>query len=219
MVDQLRAVLERQIDEGRLKPGDRLAPERELALQFGASRNVVRTALSELHKTGKITRHVGRGTLVTSVGAPKGGVEGLRLSEVSPAELLEFRLASEPGLADAIVLHASERDLQTIMECVERGDAAKKWEEWEQWDRAFHQSLVAATHNKLSVALYGVVIAVRHKAPWLKVDKGSIDPDKWRQYQVEHRQIADALLARDANAATEAIRSHLLKVRAKMLGH
>ena len=62
LADQLLAVLERQIDEGRIRPGVRLATERELALQFGASRNVVRTALAELHKTGKITRRVGHGT-------------------------------------------------------------------------------------------------------------------------------------------------------------
>lgn len=219
LVDQLRAVLERQIDDGRLKPGDRLATERELSAQFGASRNVVRIALGELHKVGKITRHVGRGTIVATDGAPERGVEGLKLDDVSPAELLEFRIAFEPGLAEAITLHASERDLQAVMECVDRGDGAQHWAGWEQWDRAFHQSLVTATHNKLAIAAYGTVGGVRHKAPWLEADAVSIDSERWRRYQIEHRQIAEALLARDAPAAATAIRTHLLRVRAKMLGH
>src|SRR5579859_5836152 len=73
LADQLFVVLERQIDEGRIKPGERLATERELAVQFGASRNVVRTALAELHKVGKITRRVGHGTIVT---APAEGRRG-----------------------------------------------------------------------------------------------------------------------------------------------
>jgi len=219
LVDQLCALLERQIGEGRLKPGDRLPAERALSAQFGASRNVVRLALGELHKAGKITRHVGRGTMVAADTAPPRGVEGLKLADVSPAELLEFRLAFEPGLADAIVQHGSDIDLQKIVDCVERGDAATRWEDWEHWDRAFHQSLVAATRNKLAIAIYGAVIGVRHKTPWLKVKQGSTDPVKWRRYQDEHRRIAEALLARDAPAAAQAIRAHLLRVRAKMLGH
>src|SRR5215467_13623160 len=64
-VDQLHAILERQIDQGRIRPGERLATERELALQFGASRSVVRAALAELHKDGKIVRKVGHGTVVS----------------------------------------------------------------------------------------------------------------------------------------------------------
>jgi DNA-binding FadR family transcriptional regulator len=219
LVDHLCALLERQIDEGRLKPGDRLPTERELSAQLGASRNVVRMALGELHKAGKITRHVGRGTMVAAEVAPGRGIEGLKLADVSPAQLLEFRIAFEPGLAEAITMHGSESDLQTIVDCVDRGDAATKWEDWEHWDRAFHQSLVAATHNNLAIAIYGTVVGVRHKAPWLKVKQGSTDPGKWRRYQTEHRQIAEALRARDAPVAAQAIRAHLLRVRAKMLGH
>src|SRR5579885_1363662 len=203
MADQLLALLERQIDEGRIKPGERLAPERELAAQFGASRNVVRAALAELHKAGKITRRVG---------AP------LQLLDASPVELLEFRLAMEPGLAEAIILNARESDLQAIKACVEAGDAASQWEEWEHWDRAFHKQITAATHNRLAIGVYDAVIAVRHERPWLKLKQGHTDPVRWRQYQEDHRRIAEAVLARDAAATSEAIRAHLLAVRAKMLG-
>ena len=218
LADQLLAVLERQIDEGRIRPGERLATERELALQFGASRNVVRTALAELHKTGKITRRVGHGTVVTALAQGRRGDTPLHFLDASPVELLEFRLAMEPGLAETITLNASEGDLQAIKACVDGGDAANRWEEWEHWDSSFHQRLVAATHNRLAIAVYQAIIAVRHERPWLKLKQGHTDPVRWRQYQEDHRKIADALLARDAAAATAAIRSHLVKVRAKMLG-
>lgn len=218
LADQLLAVLERQIDEGRIKPGERLATERELALQFGASRNVVRTALTELHKAGKITRRVGHGTVVTAPAEGRRGGSTMQFLDASPVELLEFRLAMEPGLAETITLNASEGDLQAIKQCVEGGDAASRWEEWEHWDRSFHQHLVVATHNRLAIAVYEAVIAVRHERPWLKLKQGHTDPIRWRQYQDDHRKIAEALLARDAATATAAIRSHLVKVRAKMLG-
>jgi DNA-binding FadR family transcriptional regulator len=218
MIDQLHDMLERQIDEGRVKPGERLATERELAAQFSASRSIVRAALAELHKAGKITRQVGRGTIVVAPAAPDRGARGLPLLDASPVELMEFRLAMEPGLAEAITLHASERDLQAILDCVDRGDAATRWEEWEHWDRSFHRHLVAATHNRLAITVYEAVIAVRHETPWIRLKQGHTDQDKWRGYQAEHRQIAEALLARNAAAASEAIRAHLVRVRAKMLG-
>jgi hypothetical protein len=72
--------------------------------------------------------------------------------------------------------------------------------------------------NRLAIAVYQAIIAFRHERPWLKLKQGHTDPVRWREYQDDHRKIADALLARNAVAATAAIRSHLVKVRAKMLG-
>ncbi|MBV9588971.1 MAG: FadR family transcriptional regulator, partial [Hyphomicrobiales bacterium] len=153
-IDQLHAVLERQIDQGRIRPGERLATERELALQFGASRSVVRAALAELHRVGKIVRKVGHGTVVTTPSDELRGSINLPLLDTSPAELLEFRLAFEPGLAEAMTLNGSERDLRAVMECVEAGDKANGLEEWEHWDHSFHQRLVAATHNRLAIGVF-----------------------------------------------------------------
>jgi DNA-binding FadR family transcriptional regulator len=217
-VDQLHAILERQIDQGRIRPGERLATERELALQFGASRSVVRAALAELHKVGKIVRKVGHGTLVS--GAPEQGRNTIELPllDTSPAELLEFRIAFEPGLAEAMVLNGSERDLQAVMECVEAGDKAKGLVEWENSDRSFHQRMIAATHNHLAIGVFDAIIAIRHERPWLMLKQGHTDAAKWEEYQSDHRKIALALLEREAEALAHAIRSHLLKVRTKMLG-
>lgn len=52
------------LDEGELKPGDRLPPERELAERYGCSLITVRRALSELAREGRIERTRGRGTFV-----------------------------------------------------------------------------------------------------------------------------------------------------------
>jgi DNA-binding FadR family transcriptional regulator len=219
LVEQLHTLLERQIDEGRIKPGERLATERELAVQFSTSRNVVRAALELLDKAGKITRRVGHGTVVAAPGESRRPDRTMPFLDASPVELMEFRIAMEPGLAEAMTLHASESELQAIKDCVDRGDAAERWEEWEHWDRSFHQLCIAATHNRLAIAIYDAVIAVRHKTPWIRLKQGHTDRDKWRGYQSEHRAIAEALLARDARAASDAIRGHLTRVRAKMLGY
>ncbi|GGF44091.1 hypothetical protein GCM10011611_58170 [Aliidongia dinghuensis] len=214
----LHATIERHIDQGRLKPGEKIATERELAAQFGASRTVVRRALALLHEAGKIERRVGHGTIVRAANDRQGAPLSASLLDTSPAELMEFRVALEPSLAEAIVLNASERDIQAIRDCLDGGDGADGWEEWERWDRSFHLSLVAATHNRLAIGVYDAVISIRHERPWLHIKQGHTDTVLWQYYQAQHRRIVDAIASRDASAAAHAIRDHLLKVRTKMLG-
>jgi len=217
-LDRLHALLDRQINEGRVRPGERLATERELAEQFGASRNVVRQALAELGKAGKIIRRVGHGTIVAPRADASPGRDELTLRDASPLELLEFRLALEPGLAEPIVLNASEGDIRSIAECLEGGCGAKDWGGWEHWDRSFHRCLVAATHNRLAIAIYDAILAIRHERPWLRLKRGHTNALKWQIYQNEHTQILNAIAKRDSLGAADAIRRHLLNVRGKMLG-
>ena len=65
IVDQIREL----IAAGRIKPGDRLPPERELAELFKASRNSVRDAIRVLEQMGLIESRQGDGTYVRSVSA------------------------------------------------------------------------------------------------------------------------------------------------------
>ena len=52
--------IEQAIAEGRLAPGDRLPPERELAAEHGVSRMTVRQALQTLESRGLLRRTIGR---------------------------------------------------------------------------------------------------------------------------------------------------------------
>lgn len=216
--DELQAILERSIDQGRVRPGERIATERELAEHSGASRRVVRTALAELRRAGKIVGRVGHGAIVQTPPAASVAGCGIAPLNASPAELVEFRLALEPGLAEAVTLNASDADLRAILGCLGRGDEASGLDEWEEWDRAFHRAFVAASHNRLSIAVYEAVISIRHERPWLRTKANHTNLQHWKRYQSEHRRIAEALVKRDAQAAAIAVRDHLLSVRVKMLG-
>jgi GntR family transcriptional regulator, N-acetylglucosamine utilization regulator len=56
--------LRASLDDGKRQPGDRIAPERELADQYGVSVITVRRALDELAREQRIERTRGRGTFV-----------------------------------------------------------------------------------------------------------------------------------------------------------
>jgi GntR family transcriptional regulator len=61
---QLRSILQKDIEDGRLKPGDAILPERKMAEHYGVSIGSIRQAIAELVKDGLIIRKHGAGTFV-----------------------------------------------------------------------------------------------------------------------------------------------------------
>jgi GntR family transcriptional regulator len=64
LYEQIRRRILRSIEDGRVAPGEPLPPEPDLATRYGVSRAVVRQALGELEKAGRLYRVRGRGTFV-----------------------------------------------------------------------------------------------------------------------------------------------------------
>src|SRR5919204_4046346 len=98
---QIEEWLEGEIAHGRLAPGDRLPPERELAGRLRVSRMTLRQALASLERRGLVSRQVGRegGTFVDEPKLELAGLAGLS------DQLRGLGLA-----AGARVLSALERD-------------------------------------------------------------------------------------------------------------
>ena len=65
--ERLRAYIMRELDAGRLRPGDALPTELALAESAGVSRNTVRQALAGLERSGLISRVRGRGTVFLGI--------------------------------------------------------------------------------------------------------------------------------------------------------
>lgn len=61
---QIMHILEQEIREGRLRPGDKLATQEALAAHFGVSLAPVKQALRELEERGIVSTRQGRGTYV-----------------------------------------------------------------------------------------------------------------------------------------------------------
>lgn len=89
-----------QIESGRMAPGDRLPPTRNLARRLGVGRISVVNAYAQLQADGLIAAHPGRGTFVVGgrPSAPSGG-SGWRLPAALNLSMREMvRLARQPGV-------------------------------------------------------------------------------------------------------------------------
>lgn len=87
------------IEEGRLKPGERLLPQREFAYRRGIAASTAARVYEVLHRRGLVVGEVGRGTFVKS--APGAGIDALAAPASTPVDL-ELNYSLMPGQAEAI---------------------------------------------------------------------------------------------------------------------
>jgi DNA-binding FadR family transcriptional regulator len=209
---ELAEELRRMIDGGEWSAGGRLPPERVLAGRFAVARNTLRRALDCLEDTGYLTRHVGRGTFIAPREKKPGDGIAFRMSEASPRDLLETRLIIEPRAAALAASRANAADLAAISKALAESLAAASLTEFEQWDAQLHLAIFLATKNEVLIDYCRAICEARNQPQWVHLKKRSVTAETRAAYDAHHRTIVDALLRRDAVAAAESMREHLLMV-------
>jgi DNA-binding FadR family transcriptional regulator len=204
----LRNLVANAVRDGMLGPGLKLPTERELVDQLAAPRSAVRHALAALERDGLITRHVGRGTFLAETAAGRLSVP----PDSSPAEIMQVRLALEPQIAPLAAKAATQRDLELITHCLERGGSVSDFESFESWDVVLHRRIAEATHNGLLLSLFESMNAARELPVWGSLKRRSSTPERRRRYHDDHAAIVHALHDRDANVAGERMRDHLVRI-------
>src|SRR5918997_1305764 len=210
--DQIAARLIDLITERRLKAGDRLPPERELAASMGVSRSSLREALRALAMLGVAEMRHGDGTYLTSLEAhslmrPVGLV--LALSDSGLAELFEARKLVEPGLAALAAERITDADAAELRRCAEASSAALEDPEAFMFaDIELHAKIARAASNavleRLLDSIAGMGIASRRRT-------GRLAPVR-EQSARDHQQIAAAIAAHDPQEASAAMLRHLENV-------
>ena len=146
-----------KVRAGELRIGDKLPPERDLALRMEISRPTLREAVRVLVDAGmlEVRRGPGGGMFVASDVVPVDlvrQVSELRLSEA--AAVLEARRLIEPQVARLAHERASDEDLEplertieTMRTIVERGYRPEDEDRFLQLDVQFHLALARAAGN------------------------------------------------------------------------
>jgi DNA-binding FadR family transcriptional regulator len=189
-----------------LQDGGAIPSERELARQIKVNRHQIRRALEILREANEIEPAGARRAAATLA---RGA---LLASDTNPVEVIEVRMAIEPALARLAAVRASPLDIARIQRAAiaAEGDSGSL-------DLAFHKAIAASTRNKLAAGLYFLLREIGRDAR-LKIGRNApISPKRLLERNAEHRAIAQAIAARDADAAERAMRVHLANVQRLVL--
>jgi DNA-binding FadR family transcriptional regulator len=218
-----------EIVSGRLAPGDALPREVAVAERFGISRGIARECLRALEERGLATVRHGSATTVNPreawdlfdpdvIAASLAGPGAVQLL----AEYLECRrlveiqaagLAAERATPEAV---AVLQERFAAMEAALAVRAARAQEAaFHEADVAFHTALVEATGNLALLAL------VRRVDAALLAARYPLARPAYRRTRAlpEHEAILSAVRAHDADAAREAMRTHLDTIEGYLQEH
>ncbi|MHC8469661.1 pyruvate dehydrogenase complex transcriptional repressor PdhR [Plesiomonas shigelloides] len=221
--DVIEQQLERLILEGTLRPGQKLPPERELAVQFDVSRPSLREAIQRLEAKGLLLRRQGGGTFVQqqlwhSFSDPLS--ELLSSHPESQFDLLETRHALEGVSAYYAALRGTDADFARVRESQQAIVAAQAKDDPAAEADAVMQYLVVVSEASHNVVLLHLV---RCLAPLLEQNvKQNFEllyarREKLAQVSSLRAEIVDAILARQPEAAREASHRHLAFIEETLL--
>lgn len=209
IITQILDLIKRNV----LAPGDRLPPERELCKRFGVGRSSLREALRSLSVMGILDGRVGEGTFVNDNHQflEKALQWGMLLDHKKVQDLVETRLMLESENAFWAAERAREEDLSAIEEAlVEMKQALDDPVKFLAADLRFHLQIAQATQNTI---LAGLLEATRgYLQEW--IERSLAEPTRAdaraRLSLEQHGRIVGALRAGDGQAASQAMRDHLL---------
>jgi DNA-binding GntR family transcriptional regulator len=183
-----------------LRPGEPL-PESRLSKLLGISRTPVREALQQLAQEGLVQIIPGRAVTVAAHSVQEV-LNVVHLRSLLEPELV--RLAAETIAGQALDdLWQSLADMETAIENDDR-------EGWSKADTRYHEILGEACPNEL---LSEMTLQMRNRVHHLAVVDSQTNPSRLAACTREHREIVEAIGAKDPQSAEVAMRQHIDKLR------
>jgi len=182
LVERVEAKLVELLQEKKLKVGDSIPKEIELADALGVSRTVIREAILRLKMMGLIETRKKRGAVITSpdiFGIMSKSMNPHILDQDTLKEIFEIRLVLEIGMADLLFHRMTKEDIAELKSIVENEPPATQYHLFNiEHEIAFHGKLYEITGNetlkKFQKMLLPVFDFVHHsgllkKQPLLKI--------------------------------------------------
>ena len=203
------------IHGGELHSGDRLPPERDLAKLLGVSRPTLRAGIRSLSTVGILQSRQGAGTFVAEAEeSPTLDSSPLRMLSAllgfTSDEMFEARLALEMSIAGLAAERATSEQMTLMAE--EVAGMFASLDEPEQYlvhDMQFHQTIAAASNNRILTALMNMVATILFDTRSKTVKRAK----DLKQSAEQHRNIYRAMRERDSEAARAAMHDHLIETQ------
>jgi DNA-binding GntR family transcriptional regulator len=191
---EIKALLEAEIERGKLAPGVML-DERTLAARFNVSRTPVREALQQL----AAQRYV---QIV-----PRQGVFVTRMSVLQLRDMLELLNELEVASARLAARRMSSQQREALQQIIDESVATHEQDDTHGFslaNEAFHEAISAACHNTyLADQIRAIRRLISRYRPRL-----FLVPNRREKTITEHRNLTQALLSGDEASAESAMSAH-----------
>ena len=217
--EQIVAHVERTIFEGRLRQGQKLPPERQLARDLKASRVAVREALRTLELRGLVEVRQGStgGYFVREAddrALMRDFATLFRLGRFSRAQLIEARRLIDPEVAFLAAQRATDAELKDLQAAVERRDSeAAAGGDPRRYDLEFHRLLSNAARNPVHAVVTHALMALEAEviAPQVRMTEADS-----AEVNAAHHRILEAVAAHKASEARAIMAAHIEEVQANL---
>jgi GntR family transcriptional repressor for pyruvate dehydrogenase complex len=210
-----QAVIERlseAILDGRLKPGDPLPSEGQIAAACGISKQIAREAIRELAAMGVIQIQQGKVARVRSLDAePLGRFFrfAVRASKEGLGEAVEMRRLLEPPIARLAALRRTADDVARLDAILERMQAALlDAPAWIEADLDFHEAIAEMSGNRLLRLQMRGLRPILQDVMRLFNARRKRSKAEWRETLERHARVVVAIRSGDGDAAFRAMEHH-----------
>ncbi len=152
LVDRVEANLVELLQQRKLKVGDQIPTELELAETLGVSRTVIRESLLRLRMMGLIESKKKKGAVITSpdlFGIMSKSMNPHILDQETLKEIFEIRLVLEIGMGDLLFHRITKKDIEELKEIVGNEPPAAQYHLFNiEHEIAFHGKLYEITGNE-----------------------------------------------------------------------
>ncbi|WP_459794127.1 FadR/GntR family transcriptional regulator [Arthrobacter sp. AD-310] len=189
------------IESGVFPVGSKLNSEAALAQNYGVSRSVIREALRSCTALGLTVTKTGKGTFVVADKV----ANDLTLGQYSARDLTEARPHIEVPAAGLAAERRTAEELETLRQLVASMAEENDPEAWVTLDSSFHAAIARASGNKVFASVVADIRdALAHQSETL-----NMVADRQHASDIEHQRILAAIEAGSAEAARDAMASHL----------
>lgn len=202
--------IKKLIQEGILKPGDKIPPERDLQNRFGVSRTHVREAIKKLEFYGILKIMPQSGTIVANIGVK--AIEGL-ISNVLKLEkndfraLIDFRRLLELEATRLTARFATNDDIKDLENLLYDFKAQTDMgKDGLEEDILFHLKIAEFCKNSV---LQSVIALITPDIISLSIDLKTCSGGRYRMALKEHEAIYYAIKNKNPEEAVNAMDIHL----------
>jgi GntR family transcriptional regulator, transcriptional repressor for pyruvate dehydrogenase complex len=202
LTDEAIEKIKQMIISGRVRPGEKLPREADLAAELGLSRNSLREAVKALSLINVLDVRQGDGTYATSL-TPSLLLEALSFivdfhRDDTVLEFLEVRRILEPAATALAALRMSPEEQAELSKLLDAVAIGSPVDDFVAADLEFHKKIAIGSGNSVLASLVDNMSMPTVRA---RVWRGMTQPHAQERTIAEHRAICQAIVSREPELA------------------